>query len=220
MNLIDVIIEVVKIKFKTILVWTFRILLIGAIIANIVTLHWFSLFISILALVTTYIPNFLSNKHILFIPSDIQIFILIFVFASLYLGELRNFYYHFWWWDTLLHTFSGIILGFIGFTLIYFLNREEDIDVILSPLFIGVFAFSFAVTFGVFWEIFEFAMDNLFALNMQKSGIVDTMWDLIADCIGGGIAAYYGYNYLKKDMKSYFEEALKKVLKDNSHLFD
>jgi hypothetical protein len=209
-----------KIKFKSILVWIFRILLIGAIIANIVTLHWLSLFISILALATTYIPNFLSNKHLLFIPSDIQIFILVFVFASLYLGELRNFYHHFWWWDTLLHTFSGIILGFIGFTLIYFLNREEDIDVILSPLFIGVFAFSFAVTFGVFWEIFEFAMDNIFALNMQKTGLVDTMWDLIADCIGGGIAAYYGYNYLKKDMKSYFEEALKKVLKDNSHLFD
>lgn len=210
----------IKIKFKTILVWIFRILLIAAIVANIITLHWLSLFISILALFTTYIPNFLSNKNILYIPSDIQIFILIFVFASLYLGELRNFYYHFWWWDTLLHTFSGIILGFIGFTLIYFLNREEDIDVILSPLFIGVFAFSFAVTFGVFWEIFEFAMDNIFALNMQKSGLVDTMWDLIADCIGGGIAAYYGYNYLKKDMKSYFEEALKKVLKDNSHLFD
>ncbi|MFW6022039.1 MAG: hypothetical protein ACOCQW_00755 [Halanaerobiaceae bacterium] len=195
-------------------------LLIAAIIANIYTFHWLSLFNSSLALIVTYIPNILSKKNILFIPSDLQIIIIAFVFASLYLGELRNFYYHFWWWDTMLHTLSGVILGFVGFVLIYFLNHEENINLLLSPVFIAIFAFTFAVSIGVVWEIFEFSMDSLFGFNMQKSGLVDTMWDLIADCIGGSVASYFGYKYLKKGMPSYFEKTLLKIIKTNTQFFD
>lgn len=209
-----------NIKFKVLLVWLFRILLIGAIIVDILILNWLSLFIAVLALITTFIPNLLSNNKILYIPSDIQVIIIVFIFASLYLGELRNFYYRFWWWDNMLHAFSGTILGFIGFTLIYFLNREEEIDIVLSPIFVALFAFTFAVSIGVVWEIFEFTMDSLFAFNMQKSGLVDTMWDLIADCIGSGIASYYGYKYLKKGQPSYFEDNLKKVLTQNEQFFE
>ncbi len=209
-----------KFKFKIILVRIFRVLLIGAIIVDIISFNWLNLFNATLALLVTYMPNFLSKKHLLYIPSDIQVIIITFVFASLYLGEMRAFYYRFWWWDTMLHTFSSIILGFIGFILIYFLNHEEDIDLLLSPLFIAIFAFNFAVSIGVVWEIFEFSMDSFFALNMQKTGLVDTMWDLIADCVGGGIAAYFGYNYLKRGLPSYFEKAARKVLISNSQFFD
>ncbi len=120
----------------------------------------------------------------------------------------------------MLHTLSGVILGFVGFILIYILNREEDIDVILSPLFIAVFTFTFAVSFGVFWEIFEYAMDTMFGFNMQKSGLVDTMWDLIADCIGGGIASFYGYMYLKNGMKSYFEKTVNLFIDENEQFFE
>ena len=37
----------------------------------------------------------------------------------------------------------------------------------------------FAITIGALWEVFEFGMDQLFGLNMQKSGLLDTMGDLI-----------------------------------------
>jgi hypothetical protein len=57
---------------------------------------------------------------------------------------------------------------------------------------------SCAVAVGVTWEIFEFAADQLFGLNMQKSGLLDTMWDLIFDCIGASIAALAGFLYLKE----------------------
>ncbi|MHA3914105.1 hypothetical protein [Halovulum sp. GXIMD14793] len=40
-------------------------------------------------------------------------------------------------------------------------------------------------------------MDQLFGLNMQKSGLVDTMQDLIVDTIGASIGAFGGYLYLK-----------------------
>ena len=38
------------------------------------------------------------------------------------------------------------------------------------------------MTIGVIWEIFEFTMDHVFDLTMQKSGLPDTMTDLIVDC--------------------------------------
>jgi hypothetical protein len=36
-----------------------------------------------------------------------------------------------------------------------------------------------------------------FGLNTQKSGLVDTMWDLIVDCLGAAAGATAGWAYLK-----------------------
>ena len=38
----------------------------------------------------------------------------LFVFLSLFLGSAMDFYYHFWWWDLVLHTASGFLLGIIA----------------------------------------------------------------------------------------------------------
>ena len=62
------------------------------------------------------------------------------------------------------------------------------------PLLLATMAFSFAVSIGTLWEIFEFGMDILFGLSMQKSGVIDMMGDLIVDAIGAGA----GYWYLKR----------------------
>ena len=40
-------------------------------------------------------------------------------------------------------------------------------------------------------------MDQTFGLNMQKSGLVDTMGDLIVDIIGAGVAGLTGALYLR-----------------------
>ena len=40
-------------------------------------------------------------------------------------------------------------------------------------------------------------MDQFFGMNMQKSGLVDTMSDLIVDAIGAFIGAGSGFLWLK-----------------------
>jgi hypothetical protein len=40
-------------------------------------------------------------------------------------------------------------------------------------------------------------MDQIFGLSMQKSGLVDTMTDLIVDCVGAFIGAASGFFWLK-----------------------
>ena len=41
----------------------------------------------------------------------------LFLYAAIFLGEIRNFYYTVPYWDTILHTFSGAMIGCIGFSI-------------------------------------------------------------------------------------------------------
>lgn len=198
-------------KKEIVLANTIRILLILSIIISIKTQNWLNLFIAISTLVLTYLPYMITRKNGIKLPASFQIVILSFIFAAQFLGELRNYYYKFWWWDIMLHTFSGVILGMVGFLLIYILNREEKIELIMSPFFLALFSFTFALCMGALWEIFEFSMDSIFGLNMQKSGLVDTMWDLIVDSIGALVTSINGYFYQKIHqtvpvVKEFFDE--------------
>jgi len=197
----------------------FLVLLLVAVVGNLLAENWLNLFTSILAIILIYLPAYVTDKNYLHIPNGLQFIIIVFIFASMYLGEQREFYYRFWWWDSMLHLIYGMGMGFIGFVMIYVLNKNENIDVVLSPLFIAVFAFSFTVTIGVFWEIFEFWMDLIFGLNMQKSGLVDTMFDLMEDCIGAFVTSTIGYFYIKYKRPSRFQIYLSEVLERNRKFF-
>lgn len=164
----------------------------------------------------TYYPSILSKKFGVYLPEGLQLVIILFLFAAQVLGELGDFYEKISWWDTMLHTTSGVVLGLIGFLFVYLLNEKGNINVNLSPKFVILFAFCFAITMGVFWEFFEFGADRIFGLNMQKfrlpgdDGLVDTMGDLIVDTVGAIIACIGGWLYIrkKKDVlfNDYFDE--------------
>lgn len=163
---------------------------------------WGSVFVITLIIVVTLIPLRLSTRFKFFIPTEIEVMSVAIIYASLYLGEIGNFYETYWWWDILLHSSSGFLFGMFGFLAIWVMNEDPKVHLKLSPLFMSVFAFSFSIVAGVIWEVFEFAMDQLFGLNMQKSGLVDTMWDLIVVCMGAFVVAIFGYGYLKFGRKS------------------
>lgn len=208
-----------KTKVEMIFANTFRILLILSMIVSIFTNEWLNLFIAILTFFLTILPFIIARKTHIYLPPSFQIIMLLFIFAAQFLGEMNSYYYKFWWWDSMLHTLSGVILGFIGFLLVYILNKEEKVDVMLSPFFMALFAFTFAVSVGALWEIFEFSMDCIFGLNMQKSGLVDTMWDLIVDSIGAAVAAIYGYLYAKNKEKGFFNDQINTFLRKNPDFF-
>ena len=72
---------------------------------------------------------------------------------------------------------------------------------------------------GAVWEIFEFGMDQIFGLNMQKSGLQDTMFDLIVDALGGLFVSVLVYKYLKNGERSIVTEFVRKFEADNPRLF-
>lgn len=108
-----------------------------------------------------------------------------------------------------MHIFSGAMLGALGFSFVNILNKQEEVHVELSPIFVALFAFGFAISLGVIWEIYEFACDGIIGSNMQKFALengtnlvgrvalLDTMEDLIVDGLGALSMCIIGYISLK-----------------------
>ena len=166
---------------------------------------------SIFGAAAMLLPSFLIHRINLKIPSFMLIMYAVFLYCAIYLGEVRNFYYNVPHWDTILHTFSGAGLGALGFSIVTLLNKSENITFTLSPGFVALFAFCFAVSLGVIWEFYEFGMDCFLNTNMQKYALEtgelligqestkDTMKDLIVDSAGAFIISTIGYISLKYD---------------------
>ncbi|HIS79692.1 MAG TPA: hypothetical protein IAD03_10025 [Candidatus Caccousia stercoris] len=159
----------------------------------------------IVGVVAMLLPSLLRHKWQLIIPSKMMVLFAVFLYCAIFLGEVRSFYYNVPHWDTILHTFSGAMLGALGFSVINFLNRTDRVPMNLSPVFVAFFTLCFAVFLGVVWEFYEFTTDGLLHTNMQKfalesgeplvgrAALMDTMKDLIVDTIGALVMAVIGY---------------------------
>lgn len=178
----------------------------------------------ILGVIGFFLPNIISKKTKIVIPSNMYIVYVLFLYGAVFLGEVRNYYYRVPHWDTILHTCSGAMLGALGFSFVNILNKHEKVHVELSPLFVALFAFGFAISLGVMWEIYEFTFDGVLGLNMQKfalengtqligrEALADTMEDLIVDSVGAFTMATIGYISLKYK-KGWIDKLLIKIKK-------
>ncbi len=168
----------------------------------------------------TYLPFIFRTKFHLYLPMEIEAATIIFIFLSFFLGDFQGYYYRFWWWDIMLHLSSGFLLGIVGFMLIYMLNQEKHIRLKMAPSFVALFSFAFALAIGAVWEIVEFILDRSLGLNMQKSGLVDTMFDLIVDAVGALVVSAIGFLYMKYRTRSYiFDSIIQRLIEKNPHHF-
>jgi uncharacterized membrane protein YjdF len=124
-----------------------------------------------------------------------------FIFLTLFLGSLTNFYERFAWWDGMLHFMSGALLGIVGFLLIYILNEQKKTRLALSPFFVAFFSLCFTMAMGVFWEIYEYIMDSRFGYQMQEDGLSDTMSDLIVCAVGALLVSSVAYVWMRYKSK-------------------
>lgn len=155
---------------------------------------WPAVFVTLAALALTLLPGLLASRVGLRFPPSFLAAIALFVLATLYLGEVQDFYNRFWWWDLVLHFGSAMGFGILGFLLVFMLFQGDRYAA--PPWALGVLSFCLAMTVGVVWELFEFAMDTLFGFNMMKSGLPDTMGDFIVNTLGAALAAVAGVIYL------------------------
>ena len=159
------------------------------------------------------------------IPSEIQIVAVTFVFCTLFLGEMRGYYERFWWWDAALHTSSGLLLGMLGFMIVYMLNEDRHVDLHLAPSFVALFTFFFAVGIGAIWEIFEYGMDYYFGTNMQPatssdpSGLTDTIQDLIVDTVGAAVVSLAAWRYMSRPHEARVDTWVSRFIKRNPQIF-
>lgn len=167
----------------------------------------------LLGIVVMMLPSIIERRWAIPIPNFIYILYYIFLYCAVFLGEVFSFYYHVPHWDTILHCFSGAMLGALGFILVSLLNDSEKVRVELSPFFIALFAFCFALAMGAVWEIYEFIIDSTMKLNMQKylteagevligrEALMDTMEDIISDALAALAVSVVGYISLKRERR-------------------
>ena len=177
---------------------------------------WENVFFISIIFFLTFVPTLLKKRYRIYVPIEFDLYIVSFIFLSLFMGEIYGYYYKIWWWDLYLHIEASFLLGIVGFLIVYILNEQKTIQLKLKPAFVSFFAFTFAMTIGVCWEIAEFIADSVFGFNMQKSGLTDTMWDLIVDLIGALSVSIIGYFWLKNKITFYlFEKPFIAFLEEN-----
>ncbi|MEQ6334893.1 hypothetical protein [Sphingobium sp. MK2] len=187
--------------------------------------RWMHVFLVVSVMAATLVPVVARKRLPVVIPSELQLLAILFIFATLFLGEVRDYYEWLWWWDLALHGTAGLLLGLLGFLIVYILNENELVDLRMRPSFIALFAFFFGLGIGTLWEIFEFAMDQLFGFNMQKpmlgdpSGLTDTMWDLIVDAIGAAVMSFIGWRTMKEQRKGRIDNWVRRFIQRNPQLF-
>lgn len=138
-----------------------------------------------------------------------------FLFCAIFLGEILRYYSKVAVWDDILHFSSGIMTGIFGYMLLSVIERNNKNRIkntaadygrgaLTHPATLVLFAFCFAAAVGLLWEIYEFALDHFFDLNMQKyrlddgtqfighAALTDTMKDIIIDAVGALVGALTG----------------------------
>lgn len=188
--------------------------------------NWVSMIFIVVISFLIYVPMIIGKLSNIDIPFPLEVFSVLFIYATLFLGELKNYYVKYPWWDTLWHTSSGLAFGILGFIILYVIYKSGKVKT--SPKMIAMFSFTFALAIGALWEIVEFTIDSnlgpisngvLMQTQVNGCGLADTMKDLIVDAIGGLFAAIMGYLYLKKDSGIVVKPMAKEFKKDNPKLF-
>lgn len=158
-------------KTKRRVFFVLRLLIIVCMIRELMTGDIQNGMLCILSLFLFALPAFAEKTFKIDLPEGLEITIYIFIFSAEILGEINNFYGLIPRFDEVLHTINGFLCASIGFSLIYLLN-ENITSIKLSPLFVSIVAFCFSMTIGVAWEFFEYGMDNLLNIDMQKDEYV------------------------------------------------
>lgn len=184
-----------NIKLHIIISTIVRILISIVLVTSLYNHNFLLIFSSSIMLFISFLPSILLKKYKIFLPSELEIILSLFLYASFILGEMRDYYLRYWWWDLMLHSFSAFMLGLIGFIIIYSFYITHRVTT--SAALASIFSFSFALALGALWEIIEFSIDYLLHTNMQKSGLVDTMTDLMVNALGALIVSVLGFLYFK-----------------------
>lgn len=193
-----------------------------------------ALFNSILLLLYSYIrPIF--RKFKVEISDLLYLLVTVSMLLTFVLGMLFAFYQIVPGYDSFAHFVNGGLLVLVGIMFLSLLVKKDTLEQ-LTPLFIVLFAFLFASTLGLLWELVEYTSDGLFHSNMQRfaeieivDGVVkigkdlvgrealkDTMKDIFLNTIGSLIVCVILYYDLKRELPYINKIYIKRISKEEN----
>ena len=151
-----------------------------------------------------FIPEILLRTQKIRFPIELELVLLAVIIADMTFGRLIGLYDRLSWYDKALHGSDSFLIAMVAFLTVYamhFTGRTRPhlwLD--------GVLILLITLGLGAVWEIGEYAVDHLLhratqgAPTMEK--LDDTMTDLMADGLGGVLAAVLGSLYIRHSKRS------------------
>lgn len=144
---------------------------------------------AIFAVIFTHLWDFFqifgTRSFIIEISPDSATGLNIFIFIAVCIGSTVNNRTDFEHIDILTHFVAGFISAYFGYDLANIIFRKRGY---LGPAVSSFFAICFAQFIAVGWEIYEFSMDSIYGMNLQRreTGVLDTMTDFCV-CAAGSL---------------------------------
>ena len=181
---------------------------------------------AIFAIIFTHLWDFFQifgkKSFIIEVEASTQTMLTLFIFIAVCVGSTLNNRTTFEHFDIVTHFASGVLSAWFGYDFANIIYRKRG-D--LGPAMSSLFSLAFALSIAVGWEIYEFSMDKLYGMTLQK-GNTDTMVDFISCAIGAVITMLFvaflrngiiGKNKEKVKEERHFENE-KRLLKDKLYL--
>lgn len=139
---------------------------------------------AIFAIIFTHLWDFFQifgkKSFIIEVEASTQTMLTLFIFIAVCIGSTLNNRTTFEHFDLVTHFASGVLSAWFGYDFANIVYRKRG-D--LGPAMSSLFSLTFALGIAVGWEIYEFSMDQIYGMTLQK-GNTDTMVDFISCAIG------------------------------------
>lgn len=128
-----------------------------------------------------------------FPPSILVVLIFLLLFLQI-AATFWHLFFYIWWLDIPMHVLGGLWIAL--FVLSSYYSSLRVTEKISAPVFVLALAVAATLALGLFWEIYEFAVDH--AVGDTGVGLADTLKDLADDLVGALLGAWlfmrFGYN--------------------------
>jgi len=126
-----------------------------------------------------FVPALAERFLSMSLSDTLHILICLFSFSANILGELMEVYLSFPLWDSILHLIAGFVFAGVGLSMIDILGGKKGLMFTLRPILCAVTALCFSAATGVLWECFEYFMDVVFGMDMQKDTLLSSVTSIL-----------------------------------------
>jgi hypothetical protein len=191
-------------RWERVLAWSLRIALVAMAVYHAVTGDLVLVGYCVLASVVLLVPPILARTSHANIPVELELVLIVLLALDLIMGKWLGLYDRIVYWDKVLHLGDSAMLGTLGFLCLFVLRTTGRLRVGATTA-IGITVW-LTLGLGAAWEIGEFCVDRIFDTYTQgsptMSPLVDTMWDLILDAVGGLVGGIAGVAYLHRSSRA------------------
>lgn len=195
-------------RFALLIRWLIRILLVVSALVEIDSGRWHILYINLFILGLTFMPVGIKFVFKVSFPLGFEIVFYLSLLLLVISEKITE--------GSVIQVFLGVLMGIIGFVLIYVLyyNKQEKANALLVVLF----SFCFAASLGAVWEVFQYVMIEKLEMGLAGYAGDYSSQMILRMIIGGAVVSALGYIYLLLERQGLITNLMQPFISKNPDL--